>query len=188
MDHGILKGIIAKILKDERLAEMLGRIIDSNESAKGIPVGNLTSQLFANLYLNELDNYVKHTLRMKYYIRYMDDFLIFSTDKEELRRALMDIEGFLRDELALALNPKTTILCAENGIDFCGYRHLADHKTLRRTSVKRIKRTVAAYNRGKIADGDFEKAWKSWEGHASHADAFRLHEAIKSTIHGHAQQ
>lgn len=87
----------------------------------GIPVGNLTSQLFANIYLDALDQFIKHELGVEAYIRYMDDFVILSPDKEQLRNWLARIEQFLREELKLEFNPKTTILAAKNGIDFVGY-------------------------------------------------------------------
>ena len=110
IDHGILKAEIRKVIKDAGVLALLDKIIDHNGNMPegvGIPVGNLTSQLFANIYLDKLDKYVKHTLGAKQYIRYMDDFIILSPDKDELRRWLADIEVFLRDELRLALNPKT---------------------------------------------------------------------------------
>ena len=144
----------------------------------GIPVGNLTSQLFANIYLNKLDQYIKHTLGAGMYMRYMDDFIILSPDKEELRRWLADIERFLREELILELNPKTAILCAKNGIDFVGYKHRATHRKVRPDSIKRIKRTVKKYERGEITRENLQKSIASWTGHAGHADSYHLRKKI----------
>ena len=119
--HEILKAEIRKVIKDKKALVLIDRIIDHNGQMPdgiGIPVGNLTSQLFANIYLNKLDQYIKHTLGVNEFERYMDDFIILNPDKEKLRYWLAEIERFLRDELRLELNPKTKILAAKNGIDF----------------------------------------------------------------------
>ena len=92
----------------------------------GIPVGNLTSQLFANVYGNKLDKFCKHVLHIPYFVRYMDDFIILSDDLEQLKEWVKRIEEFLENEMLLHINPKSTILYAGNGIDFCGYIHYAD--------------------------------------------------------------
>ena len=89
------------------------------------------------------------TLGVEVYVRYMDDFVILSPDKEQLRSWLARIEQFLRDELRLELNPKTTILAAKNGIDFVGYKHRATHRKVRKDSIKRIKQTIKKCESGK---------------------------------------
>ena len=143
IDHAVLKTEIRKVIKDAGVLALLDRIIDHNGNMPdgvGIPVGNLTSQLFANIYLDALDQFIKHELGVEAYIRYMDDFVILSPDKEQLRSWLARIEQFLREELKLEFNPKTTILAAKNGIDFVGYKHRATHRKVRKDSIKRIKR------------------------------------------------
>lgn len=183
IDHEILKAEIRKVIKDAGALTLIDRIIDHNgqmPDGVGIPVGNLTSQLFANTYLNKLDQYIKHTLGAKYYVRYMDDFIILSPDKEQLRHWLADIERFLRDELKLELNPKTTILAAKNGIDFVGYKHRATHRKVRPDSVKRIKGTIKQYESGKITKEQLQKKIQSWTGHAGHADSYHLRKKIKA--------
>lgn len=105
-------------------------------------------------------------LGAKQYIRYMDDFIILSPDKDELRHWLADIEAFLRDELRLALNPKTTILAAKNGVDFVGYKHRATHRKVRPDSIKRVKRTIKKCESGKITKEQLQKSIQSWTGHA----------------------
>lgn len=154
IDHAVLKTEIRKVIKDAGVLALLDRIIDHNGNMPdgvGIPVGNLTSQLFANIYLDALDQFIKHELGVEAYIRYMDDFVILSPDKEQLRSWLARIEQFLREELKLEFNPKTTILAAKNGIDFVGYKHRATHRKVRKDSIKRIKRTefieAAAHNK-----------------------------------------
>lgn len=183
IDHDRLKRALRRIIKDAEVLELLGRIIDSGgENGKGIPVGNLTSQLFANLFLDALDKYVKETLRAKYYIRYMDDFVILSPDKGFLRDALRKIEVFLASELGLLLNPKTTILNCKNGVDFCGYRHWPDHKKVRKSSIRRMRRTIKAFRNGKIDAERFNKCLQSWLGHIQHADTYLLREGVLQRI------
>lgn len=121
---------------------------------------------------------IKHTLGAEKYERYMDDFIILSPDKEELRRWLADIERFLREELILELNPKTAILCAKNGIDFVGYKHRTTHRKVRPDSIKRIKRTIKKYERGEITRENLQKSIASWTGHAGHADSLHLRKKI----------
>lgn len=121
-----------------------------------------------------------YMLGAKQYIRYMDDFIILSPDKDELRHWLADIEAFLRDELRLALNPKTTILAAKNGVDFVGYKHRATHRKVRPDSIKRVKRTIKKCESGKITKEQLQKSIQSWTGHAGHADSYNLRKKIKS--------
>ena len=181
INHDVLKAEIRKVIKDAGALVLIDRIIDHNGQMPdgiGIPVGNLTSQLFANIYLNKLDQYIKHTLGAKYYMRYMDDFILLSPDKEQLRHWLEDIERFLRDELKLELNPKTTILAAKNGIDFVGYKHRATHRKVRPDSVKRIKKTIKKHESGKITKEQLQKSIASWTGHAGHADSYNLRKKV----------
>lgn len=181
INHDVLKAEIRKVIKDAGALVLIDKIIDHNgqmPDGVGIPVGNLTSQLFANIYLNKLDQYIKHTLGAKYYMRYMDDFILLSPDKEQLRRWLADIERFLRDELKLELNPKTTILAAKNGIDFVGYKHRATHRKVRPDSVKRIKKTIKKYESEKITKEQLQKSIASWTGHAGHADSYNLQKKV----------
>ena len=182
IDHGVLKKILRRIFKDKELLWLLDLIIDSNGAGAGIPVGNLTSQLFANLYLNELDRFAKETLHVRHYIRYMDDFIIISDDKAYLRDTMRRIEGFLLGDLHLSLNPKTTIINTKNGVDFCGYIHWLDHKKVRKTSVQRMRRTIEAYRHGKISKERLQKSLQSWLGHIAHADTYRLRERILRSI------
>ncbi len=151
--HDVLKKEIRRYISDKALLKILDRIIDHNgifPPGVGIPVGNLTSQLFANVYLNKLDQYVKHVLKMKYYVRYMDDFIILSEDPEELRHVLELIEEFLRRELKLELNPKTTILAAKNGTNFVGYIHFKDHKRVRKDAMRRLKKLLKALKKEQL--------------------------------------
>ena len=183
IDHAVLKTEIRKVIKDAGVLALLDRIIDHNGNMPdgvGIPVGNLTSQLFANIYLDALDQFIKHELSVEAYIRYMDDFVILSPDKEQLRSWLARIEQFLREELKLEFNPKTTILAAKNGIDFVGYKHRATHRKVRKDSIKRIKRTIKKCESGKITKEQLQKSIQSWTGHAGHADSYNLRKKIET--------
>ena len=124
--------------------------------------------------------FIKHELGVEAYIRYMDDFVILSPDKEQLRNWLARIEQFLREELKLEFNPKTTMLAAKNGIDFVGYKHRATHRKVRKDSIKRIKRTIKKCESGKITKEQLQKSIQSWTGHAGHADSYNLRKKIET--------
>lgn len=149
--HEILRGILRKKIKDQKLLDLLDEIIQSHS---GIPIGNYLSQYFANLYLNPLDHYLKEVLKVKYYFRYMDDIIILSDSKEYLHGILGQIRFYLNGQLGLKIKENYQVFpVAKRGIDFVGYVHFHTHVLLR-TSIKRryIKflwkgtLTLAAYN------------------------------------------
>ncbi len=185
VSHDILKAEIRRYISDKALLKILDRIIDHNgifPPGVGIPVGNLTSQLFANVYLNKLDQFVKHELKVKYYVRYMDDFIILSEDPAELRRLLAIIEEFLRRELRLELNPKTTILAAKNGINFVGYIHYKDHKKIKKDAKRRLTKLLKAFETGEVELEYFDRSIESRFGHMEHADTYNYIRETKKTI------
>ena len=149
---------------------------------KGIPIGNLTSQLFANLYLNELDYFVKHMLRQRYYIRYMDDFLILGDDKRELHEILCKIEKFLKIHLKLKFNKKTRVFPIKQGVDFCGYKIWASHRLIRKRSIIKIKRKLRDYlklkKEGRENKKEMKQSWASWKAHCRHANSYNLRKKI----------
>lgn len=183
VDHEVLKQILGGIFKDKDILKLLYYIIDSyGEDGRGLPVGNLLSQLFANLVLNELDNFVKHELKEDKYKRYMDDFAIAHNSREHLVEVLQKIDAFLGERLKLTLNPKTQIINAKNGFDFCGYRIYKDYRKIRKRSPKHIRAVIKAYRSGKITKEKLLMKYASWEGHAKHADTYRLRMKIKGQI------
>lgn len=187
VNHEILKAEIRRYISDRRLLEILDRIIDNNgiyEPGVGIPVGNLTSQLFANVYLNILDQFVKHELGIKYYIRYMDDFVILGEDPEELKRILARIEEFINTRLKLQFNPKTTIIYTKNGVDFVGYRHWATMKLLRKAATRRLKQLLKNFEEGTITEEYFDRSLASRLGHMEHADTCKLRQDIAGKVRG----
>lgn len=146
---------------------------------KGLPIGNLTSQLFANTYLNELDHYVKKTLREKWYARYMDDFLIISPDKNKLKEIREKIKIFLENELKLKLHPKKLIIKNVNqGIPFVGYRIFYDHILVRGDTLRHMQRKYrqrrSLLQTGQITEKDLLATKASVRGHLKHADAYNL--------------
>lgn len=185
IDHEILKQEIRRYIGDKPLLKILDHIIEHNGVYKdgvGIPVGNLTSQLFANVYLNILDHYIKHELKARYYIRYMDDFIILSDDLEELQEMLLKIEEFVKTRLHLELNPKTGIIAAKNGVDFVGYRHFPSFKILRKAATRRIKKMLHAFETGEVDEELFDRSIESRLGYAKHADTWNLCADIREEI------
>lgn len=122
IDIQILYEILKRKIKDEKLLWLTKEILYSNGQEKGLPIGNYTSQTYANIYLNELDQYAKHELKAKYYFRYMDDILIMIKTKKEAIKKLDLIRKFLDEKLKLELNSKTQIFKSSQGVNFCGYK------------------------------------------------------------------
>lgn len=180
--HEPLKDETRRYIGDKKVLCLTDAIIDHNgifPPGQGIPVGNLTSQLFANVYGNRLDKFCKHTLHIHYYIRYMDDFVILTDNLAQLKEWTKQIEEFLEEEMLLHLNPKSTILYAGNGIDFCGYIHWPDHRKVRKASVRRMKDDIKDYKAGLINEEYFNRKMQSRFGHMQHADTWHLRKAIE---------
>jgi len=141
INHNILLEILTPRIQDENILWLLRQVVESFNAIDfvgvGLPLGNLTSQLFANIYLNEFDQFVKHRIKAKFYIRYADDFVILSENKTWLDEILPRIKNFLQDELKLEIHPdKIFIKTLASGVDFLGWVHFPNHRVLR-TSTKR---------------------------------------------------
>ncbi|OGE24231.1 hypothetical protein A2688_02680 [Candidatus Daviesbacteria bacterium RIFCSPHIGHO2_01_FULL_38_8] len=191
INQQVLFGLIRKKIADPPLLRLLQVIIsgykDPQRSTEnnpcGIPIGNLTSQLFANIYLNELDQYIKHVLKRKYYLRYVDDFIILGSSKEDMHEVKLKITEFLRDRLKLELHPKKVRLFPSRlGVDFVGYVVFADHIRLRSKNVRRFEkrrsRLLLALEKGKVTEQFVKASIRSWVAHASHADTYRLRQKL----------
>ena len=122
INKNIVYEILQRKIKDEKVLWLTKEILYSNNGENNLPIGNYTSQMFENIYLNELDQYVKHKLKGKYYFRYMDDAILIRKTKEETKQDLENIKEFLREQLKLELNKKTQIFKNKQGINFCGYK------------------------------------------------------------------
>jgi retron-type reverse transcriptase len=142
IDQKILLDILDGYVSDKDIVWLLTTVIQSfysTESGKGLPLGNLTSQLFVNIYMNEFDQFVKHRLKAKYYIRYADDFVILSTDRNEVEIFRQKASDFLTERLKLSLHPnKVSIETFSSGIDFLGWVHFPKHRVLRTTTKRKI--------------------------------------------------
>ena len=192
VDHDILIEILDRKIKDEKAMNLLKEIIESFAASKpnlferrGIPIGNLTSQIFANIYMNEFDQFAKHVLKIKYYARYTDDFIVVSIDKVYLENLIAEMQEFLREKLCLELHPrKVTITKHIRGIDFLGYVILPEHIKLRtktkRKIPKKIKEMVERYKKGKISELTLHSSFQSYLGVLSHANAYKLSQEIQN--------
>jgi len=156
IDHGILMTLLSRKLKDERLLDLLARIIANGGIAgKGLPIGNLTSQFLANVYLHPLDVFIKQGLRIKAYLRYMDDYVLFHPDKSRLKEVKREIEGFLWEKLKLEHKPTACYLGhSHNGLSFLGARIFPQMIRIKpenlHRATKRMRRKQAAYLSGEI--------------------------------------
>jgi len=150
IDQAVLIRILAQRVTDKRIVCLLEEVISSFSSTatgKGLPLGNLTSQLLVNIYMNEFDQFVKQKLKVKHYVRYADDFVCFSHNREWLLELLPYIIVFLRERLALELHPdKVSISTVASGVDFLGWVHFPDHRILRTTTKKRMFRMIEQKN------------------------------------------
>jgi retron-type reverse transcriptase len=192
INHDVLLRILAKRIKDPDAMWLLSEIVESFTSGqsnlfecKGVPIGNLTSQLFANVYMNEFDQFLKHKLRVKYYLRYTDDFIVVSNDKKYLCDLIEPIKQFLKSELTLSLHPyKVTIRKFSQGIDFLGYIILPYHRQLRTKTKKRIFRKLfrrmKEHKQGLIPLEKVEQTLQSYLGVLSHADSYALAENLRN--------
>lgn len=173
VDHNILFSLLGSRITDKRTVNLLKNIIDSFgvSAEKGIPLGNLTSQLFANIYLNELDRYIKMHLREKFYLRYCDDFIILDSDCSRLKCLIGNIDAFLKQRLSLMLHPnKVSIRSWSQGIDFLGYVSLPYCTVVRTKTAHRVLLRVTKNN------------LTSYIGVCSHADAYVMKQIIFTKI------
>lgn len=163
--HCLLYKIIEKKIKDKKILKIIKEILKSNKI--GIPIGNLTSQLFANIYLNELDQFIKRELKIKHYFRYMDDFLIFSTHKSHLREVKDKIEVFIEEKLKLKYKQKATrVFPISTGIDFLGYIIFKEYILLRKKTVLRLIK--------KLKKKTFRDAFYCFKSYAKKSKSYNL--------------
>lgn len=179
VDHTILLTLIKKQIQDKDCLWLIESILKSFSIGKGIPIGNLTSQIFANIYMNELDQFIKHDLKIKYYIRYTDDFVIISDRKEYLLDLISKIEIFLQTKLKLFLHEKKVIIRKyTHGVDFLGYIVLP-HYILPRTKTKR---RMFKKLKLKINSAHFDQSLQSYLGYLKHANAYEVAEKLKNQV------
>lgn len=195
IDHGHLKRILRRKLSDTKVLALLDDIIDGycepGTPGKGIPIGNLVSQLLANVYMDQLDHYVKEGCRERRYIRYMDDFVVIHHNKQHLQALRFRLQRFLSDHLGLELNRKTAVFPVATkhgrGLDFLGYHLWPSKRRLRKASLRRLKRRIRSAARkfaaGQIDMADVKQQLHSMIRHAQHGEADQaIHKALAGTV------
>ena len=138
----ILLKILERNIKDQELMWLIKEILYANKREKGLEIGNYTSQMFANIYLNEVDQYIKHKLKVKYYCRYLDDSIVIVRTKKEAKEILEKIKKYLKENLELELNQKTQIFKNKQGVNFCGYKINEYRMKLRDKGKRKLKKKV----------------------------------------------
>ena len=177
IDKNILYNIMKSYIKDEKLLKLTSIFIFDDEE-QGIPIGNYTSQYFANIYLNELDHFIKERLLVKYYVRYMDDLVLLLKDKNECKFVLKKIKNFINKKLKLQLNNKSRYYPNKMGINFCGYRIFEEYKLLRNRSKRNIKNKIKLWNylnKNNILNNKrMLIEWNSFISYAKHSNSYRF--------------
>ena len=184
IDKNILLSILRRKIEDPKVWWLTKQIVNSKKEEKGIPIGNYTSQIYANIYLNELDQYIKHNLKVKYYFRYMDDSIILLKNKEELKEILKKIKSFLNKKLKLELNTKTNIFKGKQGVNFCGYKINEYRLKIRTKGKKKLKRKIK-YLKYKIKQGEMtsKEAKKYLCGHIGYIDMANTYNLINRNFY-----
>ena len=186
INHEILLSIIKKEISDKIIVWLIRKILaNSSSQDRGMPLGNLTSQFFANVYLNDLDWFVKSKLKAKYYIRYVDDFVIFERDKKQLGFFKDEINMFLKNELNIRLHPdKSKIFKLGNSINFLGFRVFYYHKLLKKSNIRKMKwKLKSLAQEFKLHEIDYDSIYDSLEGwiaYAKSANSYKLRRKIAS--------
>lgn len=195
INHKILLEILSRKIKDKDFLNLLEKIVKSFYSdrttnvsnKKGIPIGNLTSQFFSNIYLNELDQFIKHELKVKYYLRYADDFVLLSESREYLDKLLPAIRKFLETKLDLELHPQKIIFTRlRNGIDFLGYiifpyYFLPRTKTKRRL-LRKIRTRIHEFKAGMIDEKKLYETVQSYLGYLGHAKTYKFKNELENLM------
>lgn len=176
IDQEILLRIVSGYITDARIVALIANVVHSFHSTapgKGLPLGNLTSQLLVNVYMNEFDQFAKHRLKATRYIRYADDFVIMSREQKRLQDLIPVIAEFLKERLALTLHPnKISIGTLDAGVNFLGWVHFPHHRVLRTSTKRRMLRN--------LSDGRTEPRLQSYRGMLSHGDAHEISQEFLS--------
>ncbi|WP_341531171.1 RNA-directed DNA polymerase [Nostoc sp. UHCC 0302] len=205
IDHTILKNLLRRKIKCLDTLWLIDTIIDGSnqqepvlnyfpddnlltplERRRGLPIGNLTSQFFANIYLNSLDHFVKEQLKVGKYLRYVDDFALFSNDHQFLQTARLAIEEYLIT-LRLKIHPiKSQLFETRHGANFVGFRVLPDCIRIRTENLRRSRRKLrqmqADYAQGKLEFEQVCHSLQSWCAHLDHGDTWQLRQKIFSSL------
>lgn len=179
VDHDILLQVLKSKIKDARIIWLIKKILKNHSLEKGMPLGNLTSQFFANVYLNELDQFVKHRLKARYYLRYVDDFVILHRSQKVLEEWKINIDHFLYEHLALELHPdKSKIVSLEGGVDFLGFKVFPHYRLIKRRNRRKFQRTLrensSLFENKQIDYDELYDFIEGWIAYAKHADTYKM--------------
>lgn len=182
INHDVLYQMCERKFKEKEILWLLHEIIYSIEGETNVPIGNLPSQWFGNFYMTPFDRYVTEDLGINAYVRYCDDFCLFSNDKSELNKAKVKIEIFLRDVLKLKMS-KCDLFRTTQGVDFLGYRHFKNYKLLRKRTAKRVKKRLPVilkrFKEGKISQDKFRSCVESTYGWVKWANTYNFQLKLK---------
>ena len=191
VSHSVLKRLLKKRVKDPKILNIINIIIDSFQvtEKRGLPLGNVTSQMFSNIYLHELDQFIKHQLKEPYYLRYCDDWGLISSDKSYLESLIPLIAQFLETKLQLELHPKKVILRKwSSGIDFLGYVSFPYYKIMRTSSRRRmysrLEKTYQHYIEGEITETTMDQSLQSYLGMLKYTNQKNLSITLKNVYWG----
>jgi len=177
INQNILINILNRHIEDIEIKKLICEVIRSFHTTQvgiGLPLGNLTSQLLVNIYMHEFDMYMKQELKVQYYIRYADDFVVLSEDKQYLKTLLVKIDIFLRDRLHLSLHPdKVFIKTYSSGVDFLGWIHFSKHKVIRTATKRKIIKNVSWYPRPETKN--------FYCGLLGHGDTYKIQKRLQLT-------
>ncbi|HAY23405.1 MAG TPA: alpha/beta hydrolase [Desulfobacterales bacterium] len=181
--HDRLLAILSRTIRDKNAFWLCRTIVEGcGHQGRGVPVGALTSQLFANIYLDQLDHLIKDEFGEPFYLRFMDDWVILAPSKARLNEILAEVKECLIAFLGLSLNPKTRIFPAHQGVDFAGYRIWVTHRLPRKRNVlrarKRFRLLMESYGRGEITLDDIRPSVASFLGYMKHCSSFRTVQGI----------
>ncbi|MEI6580930.1 MAG: reverse transcriptase/maturase family protein [bacterium] len=177
IDHDVLYKILRRHIEDKELHWLIKQVVSSFHTTNinvGLPLGNLTSQLLVNIYMHEFDVFMKQEIRAKYYLRYADDFTIFSDDKRYLEEILPKMEKFLNEKLKLKMHEnKVYIKTYASGVDFLGWVHFPYHRQIRTATKRKIIRKLKGYPKSQTIS--------SYRGLLSHGDTYKLRKSLSLT-------
>ena len=167
--------MLSEYIPDQNIIWLLKRVIGSfsKEPGRGLPLGNLTSQLFVNIYMNKFDQFMKHKLKIRHYLRYADDFAALSLMRAPLEELIPRMEEFLKNELGLEMHPKKIFLkTLASGMDYLGWVHFPDHRILRNTTKRKMMR--------RIMENPKNETLQSYLGLLRHGNTFKIKTLLKS--------
>lgn len=180
INHHILMDVLLRKIKDKPMLKLINRILkNGGKDGKGLPIGNLTSQFFANVYLDPFDHFVKEQLGVKGYLRYMDDFVLFSSDKHQLKKWYKEIDQYLTDRVMLTLKPTATFLNrSSHGVPFLGARIFPSVMRIKRENLRRLlrrmRRKAAQYGEGILTEDELLASMNGYYAYWESYDSLQL--------------